>query len=336
MGSRGFHREVILYAGVSLLVILAGAVLYRILPDSGLVRTFLFRAWPIQGLNTILFSLGLVFWFRRLQAFRREENAHRKIQLPGFSISHMEAQDLIRAIPKKYAHTFTMRRFREILRAYLYREDIIRLNEELSRRDCDEVERSLSFLQSLKNILPTIGFLGTVLGLSLGMIQFPEVTSVTTLRTALKGFAASMSVAFDTTLLALGYTIVTILLVILVRQKGEGLIRKVDEQARVLVGLIKADAPAAPVESQRACPLQDGVERIVERASDKLVQALQSFYGKVAANNSELGHKLSSGSDQAVAVLHEIRDEMRRDGFPHHKRFQLVIEPMGDSQHVAR
>jgi len=62
-----------------------------------------------------------------------------------------------------------------------------------------------------------IGFLGTVVGLSLGLLSFPDVADVDSLRLALKAFAASLSVAFNTTLLALVYAIVLILLRALLR-----------------------------------------------------------------------------------------------------------------------
>ncbi len=117
------------------------------------------------------------------------------------------------------------------------------MNGELSRRDIAEIEQGHLVLDSLKNIIPVVGFLGTVIGLSLGMIQFPEVTDIEALRSALKGFAASLSISFNTTVLALIYTIILILLTSALKEREESLVGNLDEHARLLISGLRMEMP---------------------------------------------------------------------------------------------
>lgn len=64
------------------------------------------------------------------------------------------------------------------------------MNEELSRRDVAGVERGHQALESLGQLIPVIGFLGTVVGLAMGMLSFPDIANVEAPRSALKSFAA--------------------------------------------------------------------------------------------------------------------------------------------------
>lgn len=276
------------------------SVLHTLLPERSFIHSFLFRCWPIQSLSSWLFLLGLFYWIQRYSFFKKEEEAFGEIGLPEFSISHQEAAELIRTIPDEYRQTLVLRRFREILQAFLYGEDIIRLNEELSRRDMAEVDRGHLILDSLRNIIPIIGFLGTVIGLSLGMIKFPEITDVVVLRTALKSFAISLSVAFDTTLLALGCTVVIILLTSFLRQREESLVSSVDGRARILIGKIRAEVRSSFPQPERGIGQLDQIAKELEEAVKEV--------GKIISQKFE-----------------EIKEELSRP-----PRYQVIVQPLED------
>ncbi len=287
-----------LYGGTCLIVVVLYSLLSIVLSKGSFIYSFLFRCWPIQFLSSWLFFIGLFYWAQRYSLFKREEDSFQKIRLPEFSIFEKDAHKLIKGMPEEYGQTLTLRRFREILQAFLYGEDIIRLNEELSRRDMAEVDRGHLILDSLRNIIPIIGFLGTVIGLSLGMIKFPEITDVVVLRTALKSFAASLSVAFDTTLLALGCTVVIILLASFLRQREESLVGSVDERARILIGKIRNRVKSHASQPGEEIGQLDHIAKRIEEAVKEV--------GKIISQKFE-----------------EIKGELHRP-----PRYQVVVHPI--------
>ena len=216
------------------------------------VYLFFFRSWYVQAVTTWLFGAALAFVLLRFRRLREEkEILDRKIAVERLeTVTREKAAALLEAIPAKYRHAMSFRRIGELLRGYLYGEEVIRLNQELSRGDVERVETGHLVLNALRQLIPVLGFHGTVVGLSLGMVQFPEISrsgvSIDSLRTVLKDFAASLSVAFDTTLLALGYSVIVVLVAAVLRHREELFVAEVDSAARQLISkLSPLPGPAA-------------------------------------------------------------------------------------------
>lgn len=287
----------------AVITIIVYLMMKKYVPFDNYLYGFFFRCWYIQVLNLWLFFAGIIFLLGRYGAFGLEREALEKLNLPDFDIHRTDVDDLIRGMPEKYNVTFCFRRLKEILQVYRYGEDVIRLNEELSRRDIDLVNRGHLLLNSLRQIIPVIGFLGTVIGLSLGMVKFPEVAEsaldIEQLRFVLKDFAASLSVAFDTTLLALGFTIVIILLSSLLRHREEDLVTEVDENARLLIGKLKVEtskqSPATPAGTTK-----------------KMLSPLEEILKKTASQNVNFAKLMEQHTKQLVDKLEEIQKGLQR------------------------
>lgn len=233
-------RPLFLYLLPSLATVAIYYILRILLSDQSFLFTFFFNSWFIQFLSTWLFLVGIFFWYQRYLFFRQEQAAFASIKMPDVTITVEDVPALVSSMPADLRDTMTLKRVRELLTALSFGEDIIRLSEELSRRDMAEVERGHLTLDILKNLIPVIGFLGTVVGLSLAMVAFPQVAEPTALRNALRDFAASLSVAFNTTLLALSYTIAIIMMTAFLRQREEALVSEVDEQIKAFITKFKA------------------------------------------------------------------------------------------------
>jgi len=290
------------YGGAAIITIVVAAGLRWGFKTDSFIYGFLFRCWPIQFLSSWLFMIGLFCWIQRYSLFKKEDEVLQKIRLPEFSIYHGDASQLIRNMPEEHKKTLTLRRFRELLQAFLYGEDLIRLNEELSRRDLADVEKGHLILNSVRNIIPIIGFLGTVIGLSLGIVEFPNTTDVTALRTALKEFAASLSVAFDTTLLALGYTVVITLLIAYLRGREESLVGEVDDRARALLGEIRYGKKGISVSGK-------GKDREA-----------------VSVQNPELAKEIGKAVGENLEVLVQKMEDMRKE-LQRPPRYQVIVQP---------
>jgi len=270
---------------------LCTALLYyalSFLDNTSYLRIFFFRSWTIHVPNTCLFVMGLLFLLAKQRQFRNEEEVIKILNIRGMpTVSPDAAKKLLDTIPQAYRETSCFQRLSELLRGYLHQEDIITLNGELSRRDRELIDSGHLFLDSLRQIIPILGFLGTVLGLALGMLKFPEVasasSSVESLRSILKDLAASLSVAFETTLLALIYTIILILLASLLRRQEELIVNGVDEKARELIGKIKFKSE---LENERR------PESNRNHTDDKIVFELQKLIGQLTALNENLSKNL--------------------------------------------
>lgn len=300
------------YGGTALLTLAFGAILKWAVgqDDPSYIRSFFLRCWYIQLLNTWLFFVSIFYWLRRYILFRAEEKVFQEIKLPDFSIERSKVLNLIDKIPKEYKHTLTLRRFRELLQAFLYGEDLIRLNEELSRRDVSDVDRGHLVLNSIRNIMPIIGFLGTVLGLSIGIVHFPDTTDVVALRSALKSFAASLSVAFDTTLLALAYTVGITLLISYLRNGEEVLVGQVDERARLLLERIKYEHQKTGLTGETH--MQDSTK------------------------DTEIAKDIGVAVRESLKVLIQKMDDIKTE-LRHPSRYQVIVETIkgeGTNQHA--
>ncbi len=234
-----YENPLILGIGGAILSSIAFLILDFKLPEEAYLHGFFFNFLPIQFLNTWLFSLSLLFVLARSRKFMDEAEVVQRIRIVNLKLSYSEAETLLKKLPAELSHTLIYRRIREVLTGYLNREDVIRLNEELSRRDIGQVERGHLLLSSMRNIIPVVGFLGTVVGLSHGMAKFPEISAkvgnMVDLKEILKSFASDLSVAFDTTLLALAYTIVVILVASFLRGKEESHVDYIDDRVRGLI-----------------------------------------------------------------------------------------------------
>jgi biopolymer transport protein ExbB/TolQ len=233
-----------LFIGASIITALVFVPFFFVGQDT-YIKLFLFRSWPIQIPSTFLFGVALCFLFLRYLGLKRESKVANLIdvQSTGLITSESAKKELER-VPAGLRETLGYRRVSELLRGYLNGEEIIRLNEELSRRDNDQIDRGHALLDNIRQLIPVIGFLGTVLGLALGMVAFPEhmskAATVENLRETLRDFAASLSVAFETTVLALVYTIVVILFTSILKEREARLVSRIDRQAREIVAKFRS------------------------------------------------------------------------------------------------
>ena len=321
------NRNLSVYLPSVVILVLLWFVLKWTLPAENFFHTFMFNGWYVQFLNSWLFIVGMLFWLERYSFFKTEKTVFEKINMPEFSINMQKADELQNKIPAEHRQTLSLRRFSEILQAFCYGEDLIRLNAELSHRDSAEVERGHLILNILISIIPVVGFLGTVIGLSLGMIKFPEVTDILTLKTGLKDFAASLSIAFNTTLLGLVYTIITILMVAFLRQREEALVGEVDTRARRLISKLKIGASQG--EGQK-----DTMEKSLTEIKNALVNIHEVFsqaLNKMAEGLLEQNAKLISTAGESIEKMgkvvaqniKELKDDLRRPPC-----YKIVVQPM--------
>lgn len=235
----------VLFSVGILLTVVMFLPLYYFSNEDGNLRRFFFKCWYIQASTTCLFWVAIFFVIFRYRNLKDEIRVlNNKISIEKLStFTSKETKRLLDSIPDKYKYAISFHRMSELLNGYHHNEEVNRLNQELSRRDIEQIERGHLILNTLRQIIPIIGFLGTVFGLSRGMGSFPKLAAsaanMTALKSSLKDFAGTLGIAFDTTLLALGYTVIVLLVVSLLRRVEESFVIEVDEKAKLLITKFK-------------------------------------------------------------------------------------------------
>ncbi len=287
--------------------------LLRLLPEDNIVRTFFLNGWYIQVVSSWMFFVGLLYTWEKWNHLKIEQALMNDIFLPEMPFTKNQVEELIQTAPQAEKETIIVRRFLEVLQGTLHGEDLMRLNVELLRRDIDQIERGHAILNSLKNLIPLVGYMGTVIGLSIGMVQFPDISDIDAMRMALKGFAMSLSMKFNTTLLALAYTIILILIASILKDGEESLVTELDKSARELIWRLRNDLAAELVpESAKTTTLNGDVTQSDDNDNwqDRFVTQIRAFGESLSATttiaNQQLASNMNDNMQEIIVLLREI------------------------------
>jgi len=299
-------------------------------------RIFFFRSWYIQAITTWLFFTAVLYILYRFYDLKKESDVlNRKLSVERLdTITPQEAKGIMEVVPEKYREAMSFRRINELLRGYLRGEEVVRLNQELSRRDIEQIEGGHLILNALKQLVPVLGFLGTVIGLSIAMVEFSDLTEsagLEMIRARLKGMGASLSVAFETTVLALGYAVILILVSSFLRKKEESFVAEVDNKARMLISKLSyvADSTGRPTDK-----VKEILERLNEAMKDWLNKwqrdfssGLREFFGQLSTqnekNDKEVIEILSKNGDALLKKLDELKDSLHEP-----PRYEIIVQPL--------
>jgi len=216
-GARGTSVNTAL---ASLIGLAATAVFYLILRLPGIRGGYLYRLFVersiIQYATAAFFFWGLAFLVLKHRRIRVEQKALELDLLsiePSQLIRQEDALHYIRKIkrlsPADRGRLLTNRIWHALTRFKLLGsaekvDDLLKYQGEI---DAANMESSYSFLKFAVALVPILGFLGTVLGISLAVANFSDVIGsagdLSKIKDALQGVTLGLGTAFDTTLVAL-------------------------------------------------------------------------------------------------------------------------------------
>ena len=103
--------------------------------------------------------------------------------------------------------------------------DVSEIMKSQAQNDEDQMETSYAFIKGFIWAIPVLGFIGTVVGLSVAIGQFGEVLqsadSMANIKGSLQGVTKGLCTAFDTTSLALVCALIIQLIMIVLKRKEE-------------------------------------------------------------------------------------------------------------------
>ena len=222
-------------------------------------------------------------------------------------------------------------------------DDYFRTRSEV---DYGNLDTSYAVVQYLIWLLPTLGFIGTVLGIGAGISGFAHIIqnadNFDMIKAALPGVTASLGTAFDTTFLALFFSVVVVWYSALLRKNEERLLGEIDnlcydgvvalfrEHSRDTESLIKAlndnikelcrvmngnrKAIEVPVEA-----MTGDLQQIIKMLNENLVQltadgAMGAKVERLEKRLVQVGHAVVKLGAQFEEVNRDVRDVMTHHG----------------------
>ena len=216
---------------------LASAGFYGLISADLLTGQFVeryFDSHPVEYVATTMFFIGLAVLTRKLRGVLAQNPRLSKSVLGPAARTGSPAQDCdvllgrLSDLPSSRQNEYSVRRMREALEHVRRHRSADSLDEHLKYlADLDGARQHSSFalVRVIIWAIPILGFLGTVIGITLAIANLaPDA-----LENSLPEVTAGLGVAFDTTALALGLSIVLMFAQFLTERTESALLARVDE-----------------------------------------------------------------------------------------------------------
>jgi biopolymer transport protein ExbB/TolQ len=225
------------------------------------LHDFFFNRRFVQWVLIFTFFIGLLGVVRRLPELRRNLAFARRVDLARSALGAASA-------PPRWRRVIEARSIsnRAALGVYL---------GALKEREASEIDAGYRVPTDITQLLPLIGFFGTVFGLSIGLYNAFLVQGDSTTRS----FASAIAIAFDNTLLGLALTIVLFAVTSLVRKMDESISARIENLGNEA---LQALCLAEPFMAEGTAQLERGLDTL-QQSSLRLAEVLPLVVHRVEA-----------------------------------------------------
>ncbi len=203
-------------------------------------------------------------------------------------------------------------------------DQLMEVNREGSGLDQEQAAGRFTLPKYILYLLPVIGFIGTVEGISKALMNIslvlPMVKDLDGFMNNLTSVTSALQVAFDSTLLALFLSAALMLVLTLVYRRSEDQLARVDrwvvEHALPRVGAA-ADHPLAAGVSEALAPHLEAMRRDLMAALEPATRALQELSARMGEGLGPHVDRFATSVDRlpaALAGLHEGAQAIGRIG----------------------
>ncbi len=281
------------------------------------------------GLSALAIKLAwVVKQFPSLDLIRLQAPERRALTLADAS----HQLDLLDELAARLKHTYLARRLREALESVERNQSAVGLDDELkylADLDAGRAHESYALVRIVIWATPMLGFLGTVIGITMALGELSPEALVRTPEQAMEGLLGGLSVAFDTTAVALCISIALMFFQFLIDRIESQLLEAVETRAREdLIGRFEqlgmsGDPHVASIERMSRSVLQ-ATERLVERQSQiwqGTIEAAHERWGRLvdeaggtiqASLAQGLDASIRQHADQLAAAHKTIADDAAR------------------------
>ena len=304
-------------------------VFYQLIPHAGEHRALLeryFCSHPLEYAQATLFFVGAAILISRALQLLSERQAV-SLPLPAWS-ELTQARDCAAAIrndlaqlPRRLLRTVYARRLTDLADYLGHRSDGDGLEahaKHLAEAAADRQHEGDRQLQTIIWAVPILGFLGTVMGITLAIANVtPEQ-----LDTSLNSVTGGLAVAFDTTTVALSQSIVMVFASYFVKRQEQQVLIKVDDQVfkelvSPLAGAARAASPIVEAENRAARELIERTESLIQSQTglwQDSVEALRTRWVEtLGRQQQELSTALSGGVESSLGDHAQLLSGLREE-----------------------
>jgi hypothetical protein len=214
--------------------------------------------------------------------------------LPQKNLDAEGALALAEQIPPPYRESLPGQRLMQLLKGYGRGEEVAPLLNRLARQDRVALQQRYALLSFIRTVLPLLGLIGTVLGFNQQMPHFVELgqaaQDLEALRHQLQQFAGGLSMAFDTTLLALAYMLILWPWIFFLVRREEELLGTID-------GIVQETAGRL----QKVSSLSQELHQVLQGANNRFFKHLERTLEAATAHSLKAFHRgIQQGIDGAV------------------------------------
>lgn len=274
-----------------------------------------FRSHPLEYVLAALFFTGLSIIGVKTVLLLFERRAFAVVPDFGIEQPTNELHDSTRALASRIswaaeilAHTYWGRRLEHLLTFFKGRNSTEGLHDHLSYlsdADADRLQSSHALLQTVIWSIPILGFLGTVMGITLAIAN----VTPDQLDSSLNDVTGGLAVAFDTTALALSLSLVLGFASLFIKRSEERLLAEIDERCRLEVHrcfpVATASHPLVQAEEQAAASLIEQTNELIERQThlwtESLAQVREQWARTIDDQRRHLAGAIQNGAEATLS-----------------------------------
>jgi len=272
-----------------------------------------FCSHPLEYATTYLFFVGIAVLVFKAMAVGTEKAALRfelfeKIDEADPQFGE-ELKQRIKSIPAQFQHSWFITRMRDIahyLRPGQSQETVEEHIRYLADRAADKLHSSYALVRTVTWAVPILGFLGTVIGITMAIANI----SLTELQTSLSEVVGGLSVSFDTTALALTLSLVLVFASFLVERMEQQILSEVEDLGieevayRITASNSHTAGPLVQAEKEAADELLKQTRRMVNEQVQMWSQALEgmrkSWVDTLHSQESQLNQAIRQSLEQTL------------------------------------
>lgn len=306
-------RQAFVWGGLACLAFYALVVVGAV-EGSSLQRYF--AGHPVAYCTTLLFFIGGAAMVIKLLGLTLQFATVERLRLPASPAEGQktdEAADLLReldAVSESFNSSYMYRRLRDALDYVRLKGSADSLEQQLRHledADLARMHHGYAMVRIILSTIPILGFLGTVIGITLAIAKLN--LSGTAMEESLPAVVAGLSVAFDTTALALSLSTILLFAKFCVERVEIRLLSAVDEGvSQQLVGRFRQYGSERDPHLASVRRMSEELLTTVKDGMEEQAKLLQKSFNKSSKQWSELLSDTASTLDEALsgAVLEGI------------------------------
>lgn len=312
------------------------ALMYRGPLNVPLVHRY-FAGHPINMVETTLFFVGLVALVLKLLEVFTQNSSSQSISLGEFQPNQPvsksgELLDMLAALPAKVKSSYLGKRLTDALETVERKGTAEGLDEELkylSDMDASRQQDSYALVRIIIWATPMLGFLGTVVGITdaLGDLASKDMGN---LNGAMKGLLSGLYVAFDTTAIALCFSMVLMFIQFMIDRMEVTLLSNVDHLcAQELLGRFENIAASS---DPQVAQIQRMSQAVVQSTELLVKRQAELWQNTIAAAHDHWQNLTKGTTEQMQGMLTASLDK----SLAHHATHLAQVEASAGEKFTAR